>query len=47
MKRKNVLPSALLLTGIGMVLYGVLVKQENLIVLNKAIRICLECIGIG
>ncbi|WP_257009225.1 CD1871A family CXXC motif-containing protein [Peptoniphilus indolicus] len=35
------------MTGICFVLYGVLVKQENLVVLNKAIKICMECIGIG
>lgn len=47
MKRKNVISSAIFLTGIGFLLYGVLAKHENLIVLNKAIRICMECIGIG
>lgn len=47
MKRKNVISSAIFLTGIGILLYGVLAKDENLIVLNKAIRICMECIGIG
>ncbi|XVG96242.1 CD1871A family CXXC motif-containing protein [Eubacteriales bacterium KG127] len=47
MKRKNLISSAIFLTGICFVLYGVLIKKENLVVLNKAIRICMECIGIG
>ncbi len=33
--------------GVLFMLIGVLLKQENLVVLHKAIRICLECIGIG
>ena len=44
---KNTVAFAIFLSGIGLVLFGVLVKQENLVVLNKAIRICMECIGIG
>ncbi|MDY5729986.1 MAG: CD1871A family CXXC motif-containing protein [Eubacteriales bacterium] len=47
MKSKNMISTLLLGTGIAFMLYGVLVRQENLIVLNKAIRICMECIGIG
>ncbi len=33
--------------GLMFVLIGVLFREENLIVLNKAIKICMECIGIG
>ncbi|MGF0040589.1 CD1871A family CXXC motif-containing protein [Peptoniphilaceae bacterium SGI.131] len=44
---RNAVSFAIFLSGIGLVLFGVLAKQENLIVLNKAIRICMECIGIG
>lgn len=39
--RWSMLVAALVMIGIG-VLQG-----EHLIVLNKAINICLECIGIG
>ncbi len=35
------------IVGVSFMLIGVLLKQENLVVLHKAIRICLECIGIG
>ncbi len=34
------------LAGVGMLLFGVM-RQEHLIVLTKAINICLECVGIG
>lgn len=47
MKRKNLISSAIFLTGLCFILYGVFIKKENLVVLNKAIRICMECIGIG
>lgn len=45
MKRKKV---AFVLMGVGAVflVYGVL-RGEAQVVLAKAIRICLECIGIG
>ncbi|MBR1585812.1 MAG: hypothetical protein IJ662_09750 [Clostridia bacterium] len=37
-----------LLLGAGAALMGVgLFRQEHLLSLQKAIRICLECIGIG
>ncbi len=36
----------LLIVGIGFMAYG-LYRQEHLIVLKKAINICLECIGVG
>ena len=32
--------------GVGMMLYGIL-RGEAGVVLAKAVRICLECIGIG
>ncbi len=47
MKNQNLIPSCLFFMGVSFVLFGVLVKHENLVVLNKAIRICMECIGIG
>ncbi len=43
-RRRLTLP--LLLLGLGLLLAGVL-RGEVAIVLQKAIRICLECIGIG
>ena len=39
--RWSVLLAALLLIGIG------ILQKEPLMVFNKAINICLECIGIG
>ena len=39
--RSGILGLALVLMGIG------LLRQEQLEVLQKAVRICLECIGIG
>lgn len=32
--------------GLGMMVYGIF-RGEMTVVLNKAIKICLECIGIG
>ncbi len=34
-------------TGAIFTIIGVFVRQEHMIVLNKAIKICMECIGIG
>lgn len=39
-------PAALALAGVAGIVLGLL-RGEGLVVLNKAIRICLECIGIG
>lgn len=36
----------LLITGITMVSYGV-IRGEAAVVLGKAIKLCLECVGIG
>lgn len=36
----------LLLTGIGFIFLGVL-REEHVVILRKAIMICLECIGLG
>jgi len=44
---KNNLPSLALITiSIAFLLIGTL-RGEHLTVLEKAVRICLECIGIG
>ncbi|MGN1376946.1 MAG: CD1871A family CXXC motif-containing protein [Dorea sp.] len=41
-----VLQLLILVTAMGMLAYGVY-RGEVYIVLNKAINICLECIGLG
>lgn len=43
---KPVVQVALLIVGIAMVCFGVM-RGEADVVLAKAIRLCLECIGIG
>lgn len=43
---KPVVQVALLIVGIAMVCFGVM-RGEADTVLAKAIRLCLECIGIG
>jgi len=44
--KKAVVQAALLLLGVAMLCYGVW-RGEADTVLNKAIRLCLECVGIG
>ena len=44
--RRLLLSIAFLVTAFVLILYGILDK-EVVTVLNKAINICLECIGIG
>lgn len=46
MKRKVILQLLLIAISIGFIVAGVLLGNVNA-VLNKAIAICLECIGIG
>lgn len=43
---KPMVQVALLIVGIAMVCFGVM-RGEAVAVLAKAIRLCLECIGIG
>lgn len=41
-------PWALLILGLAVVFIGIgVARGEHRLVLSKAIRICLECIGIG
>lgn len=47
MKNKQwIVPFCLLLAGCLMIILGI-IRGEHQTVLEKAIRICLECIGIG
>ena len=44
--KKAAVQAALLLLGVAMLCYGVW-RGEADTVLSKAIRLCLECVGIG
>ena len=44
---RRYLPIILLTAGAAMIAIGVFVTKEPVIVLRKAIKICMECIGIG
>ncbi|WP_312353662.1 CD1871A family CXXC motif-containing protein [Aminipila sp.] len=44
--KKNVIGSIVLALGILLIVIGV-INGESAAVLQKAVRICLECIGIG
>ena len=46
MKYKKTSQIVLLITGITMISYGV-IRGEAAVVLVKAIKLCLECVGIG
>lgn len=46
LKNENLLTAGLLLTAVILIAAGVAMKQNHQ-VLAKAVRICLECIGIG
>lgn len=43
---KNILAIAVMLVGVALIAYGISTGQVTS-VLNKAIRVCMECIGIG
>jgi len=43
---KIIIPAVILLAGIIMMFFGIW-RGEPQIILQKAIRVCLECIGIG
>ena len=45
-KFRNLIRAAFLILGIGMIVYGA-THGEAAIVLRKAIKVCLECIGLG
>jgi len=44
--KKKIIAACLIVVSIALIAVGVVLKQ-NTSVLNKAIRICLECVGIG
>ena len=44
--KKQIIPLCLLLLGAVMIVLGIL-RDEHQTILEKAVRICLECIGIG
>ena len=46
LKCRNISQIILLLIGVLMISYGVL-RGETAVVLSKAIKLCLECVGIG
>ena len=46
MKYRKMSQTILLITGIVMISYGA-VRGEAAAVLSKAIKLCLECVGIG
>lgn len=47
MRRKNwIVPSCFILVGFLMIALGI-IRGEHHTVLEKAIKICLECMGIG
>ena len=46
LKCKKISQIVLLVTGITMIGYGA-VRGEAAVVLGKAIKLCLECVGIG
>ena len=45
-EKNRVIPYAMLALSIVMIIAGVM-RDEHLVVLKKAVNICLECIGIG
>lgn len=46
LRRRAVLQLALLLLGAAMLCYGIY-RDEVDIVFGKAVKLCLECVGIG
>jgi len=45
-KTRIIISASALLVGAGFIVLGIF-QSEVLIVLNKAIKICMECIGLG
>ncbi|MCX4325726.1 MAG: CD1871A family CXXC motif-containing protein [Lachnospiraceae bacterium] len=45
-KRRNMERAVVLIIACAFIIYGI-TRNETAVVLNKAVNICLECIGIG
>lgn len=45
-KKRNILTAVSLICSAVLIILG-LMRQEEMIVLQKAVNVCLECIGIG
>ena len=46
LRAKNLAAAGLLVLGTAFIVFGIM-RGEQRVVLQKAIRVCLECIGIG
>ncbi len=46
MKIESFTPYLLLAIGLAFIALGIM-REEHLVVLQKAVNICLECIGVG
>ena len=46
LRAKNLAAAGLLVLGTAFIVFGIM-RGEQSVVLQKAIRVCLECIGIG
>lgn len=44
--KRRIIQLTILLAGAVMIVYGVC-RGETSVVLNKAVNVCLECIGLG
>ncbi len=45
-KKKNIIAFSIIVIGIAFLCFGIY-RGETMVVLRKAVNICLECIGIG
>lgn len=45
-KKKNIIALSIIAVGVTFLCFGIY-RGETMVVLRKAINICLECIGIG
>ena len=43
---KNIIKIILVVSALSLIAIGI-IREEHLIVFNKAIKVCLQCIGIG
>lgn len=45
-KKKNIITFSIIAVGVAFLCFGIY-RGEAMVVLRKAVNICLECIGIG